>query len=1299
MKKKIMLLSLMLLLVFQGFHYAGVNRIAVAAGSGDVQFNEFKFATGDAAGAEIIAELANSVTNINPSFELDLSKLYFLEYKWSLEEDHPFVDSSSNTYTFSLPSSFKLNGAVSGTLDQFGTFSAAADGTVTMTFNDEVHDQGYGIPTDGSLFFWVYADETKVVNDELEIIFVPGGQPITLNVKAQVQEPINYGITKSGEAEPAFNPTKINWTIKANTTNERITGAVVSDILPDGLGAPDNVKVFYGNDDITGNVNVIPTVGSLTVDFGSTTVIDSTYRITFDTPINDNSETSFFNRVEMNGAELPSPVTGNDTVKPTRGIDLDKESTAYDANTETVTWQIKYNFDLQQLNGPIVITDRFDDIHQFVSDSLEIMEYDTVTSNNAPSSGGTDVTGNWVNTPMTPANDKEGFTLTHTGNIDKKAYVITYQTQKKNDVYIYDNVTLNNEVTTNGNTESAGRSIEQRFFHKNSSGLNYANKTIDWTVRINESKYAITDILYKDEFTAGQRLLEGSLRIDGTVVDESNTTFGITFQRDGSNNIIGFDIELPDGTDAYAITYKTQYDFDSSSYDTLVSSYNNKGELTWIGTDGATGTKTDFDNRQSLNPNALNNGYKEGSYNAVSKEITWGILVNYNGKTMNNAKLTDVLQSIQKLDESSIAVYETSILSNGDRGPLASAPLQLGADYTVSVADNELTISFDQIDKPLYITFKTEVDNRLIGNGERTIPNKAVFSADNFTAKELDASVNIPNAGEFISKNGARVPNTYQVDWDIVINLSQSTVYDVSILDKPSDNQIFLKDTFKLYSVQVNADGSIGNKSLISDLAAIGAELTFNDQTVPPTFELAFQKIERPYILEYSSLIDVEDGVTSVNVTNEIDFSGNGEQGETLNGSTESAQSFQINLQGAGGSASKPKGNLQIIKLDADHPDQKLEGAVFELRRPNGAIIKSGLTTDENGIAEATDLSYGKYELHELTAPAGYKVVSASIPVTINSATAEQIVHNERETGDLEITKVNRANHSTLLGGAEFTLYNADKSVVIGTVTTGADKDDAATFGLASLNDLPFGTYILKETKAPVGYYITGTGEQTIEIKPNETYRITVENNMYSGGGGPIILPTPTPVETEEPVESPNPTETPVNPTPTPTPGVPTTAPTPSPDAPTPTPGVTPTPAPSNTPAPTPVTEKTDEETPVGGEIEVPTGGTTEIGTPPSNGSITITPDGKWTYKPNPGFVGKDKFSIIVVDENGNEEEIWFDIDVDPIPQGGTELSPDGVNTLPKTGQDNYSLFYLLGTILIGGGIALRLSRNRKKLN
>ena len=77
-----------------------------------------------------------------------------------------------------------------------------------------------------------------------------------------------------------------------------------------------------------------------------------------------------------------------------------------------------------------------------------------------------------------------------------------------------------------------------------------------------------------------------------------------------------------------------------------------------------------------------------------------------------------------------------------------------------------------------------------------------------------------------------------------------------------------------------------------------------------------------------------------------------------------------------------------------------------------------------------------------------------------------------------------------VLAGAVFEVFNANNESV-GKITTGAD-------GMAELNNLPIGTYTLKEIKAPTGY-VSDDKTQTIEVKTGETGAVQIVNNKVKG--------------------------------------------------------------------------------------------------------------------------------------------------------------------------------------------------------
>ena len=109
-------------------------------------------------------------------------------------------------------------------------------------------------------------------------------------------------------------------------------------------------------------------------------------------------------------------------------------------------------------------------------------------------------------------------------------------------------------------------------------------------------------------------------------------------------------------------------------------------------------------------------------------------------------------------------------------------------------------------------------------------------------------------------------------------------------------------------------------------------------------------------------------------------------------------------------------------------------------------------------------------------------------------------------------------------------------------------------------------------------------------------------------------------------------------------------------------------------------TVDTEEDTPIGGTVPG-TGGT--VVTPPGDGTVTVE-DGKWTYTPDPGFVGTDSFVIVTIDDDG--VPISYEIIVNV-------LEKDNLH-LPKTGGVDQGFLYGTGFLLMLLGLMLLRRRS-----
>ena len=183
----------------------------------------------------------------------------------------------------------------------------------------------------------------------------------------------------------------------------------------------------------------------------------------------------------------------------------------------------------------------------------------------------------------------------------------------------------------------------------------------------------------------------------------------------------------------------------------------------------------------------------------------------------------------------------------------------------------------------------------------------------------------------------------------------------------------------------------------------------------------------------------------------------------------------------------KIKGNIEGIKVGES--DEPLNGAVIGLFADGESDLTNRnalgtVTTDENGKFVFENVEYGKYIIAEIQPPEGYILTNQIYPVEISQNTQISItIVNVKIKGIVEIEKYDSLTDEKL-SGAEFTVF---------TDTNGNGKFDEGEqygvleeveTGLYRLENIPYGSYFLKETKSPDGYYID-----------DNYYNFKIENN------------------------------------------------------------------------------------------------------------------------------------------------------------------------------------------------------------
>ena len=180
-------------------------------------------------------------------------------------------------------------------------------------------------------------------------------------------------------------------------------------------------------------------------------------------------------------------------------------------------------------------------------------------------------------------------------------------------------------------------------------------------------------------------------------------------------------------------------------------------------------------------------------------------------------------------------------------------------------------------------------------------------------------------------------------------------------------------------------------------------------------------------------------------------------------------------------------GKINILKVDSTDEGVKLSGAIFEVKDSEGTVVDK-ITTDENGVGTSKELPYGSYTVAEVSAPSGYELSEESKNVTIdsNGQTIELTFENTKILGKISILKVDGADENVKLSGAEFEIRDLEGNI-LDTLITNEE-------GVANSIQLPYGSYIVIETKAPEGYVLSDFSENVTINNENLEILLKVEN-------------------------------------------------------------------------------------------------------------------------------------------------------------------------------------------------------------
>ena len=173
------------------------------------------------------------------------------------------------------------------------------------------------------------------------------------------------------------------------------------------------------------------------------------------------------------------------------------------------------------------------------------------------------------------------------------------------------------------------------------------------------------------------------------------------------------------------------------------------------------------------------------------------------------------------------------------------------------------------------------------------------------------------------------------------------------------------------------------------------------------------------------------------------------------------------------------KGKIEIIKVDKENNEYKLEGVTFEIYDNNNNLVDT-VITDKDGLATTKDLRVDKeYTIIETKTLSNYVLTEETQKVTLEENQITSITfENQRIKGKLELTKVDSENNEIKLENVKFGIYNENDELIEEIIT---DK-----YGIATTDYLYKGKYYVKELETGSPYYLLNTDTFEFEIENDE---------------------------------------------------------------------------------------------------------------------------------------------------------------------------------------------------------------------
>ena len=178
-------------------------------------------------------------------------------------------------------------------------------------------------------------------------------------------------------------------------------------------------------------------------------------------------------------------------------------------------------------------------------------------------------------------------------------------------------------------------------------------------------------------------------------------------------------------------------------------------------------------------------------------------------------------------------------------------------------------------------------------------------------------------------------------------------------------------------------------------------------------------------------------------------------------------------------------GNVTLIKVDEDYPENKLTGAVFTVYKSDKKTVVGTLKETETGVYSLEGLVYGEYYVQETKAPKYFvrdvnfyyfQIVNDGETVEVsNDELGKGTFINSPQKGEIKIVKT---SYNNKVEGFKFEVSGTTYTGQTFKKTYTTDKD-----GIIRITDLRAGEYTIHEVKdsASAGYLLPEDKQLTID--------------------------------------------------------------------------------------------------------------------------------------------------------------------------------------------------------------------------